>query len=70
MRAFTEHDAESARILEQRRREYARLYGVYSNLGFIWRGAADAVQDLNRLLDQHPELLAHEPRASNTEFEE
>lgn len=68
-RAFTAYDAASARLFDERPREYRRLYAVYSGLGFTWRGAADAIGDLNRLLDRHPELLAHEPRASDAEFE-
>jgi hypothetical protein len=69
MAAFTAYDAESVRPIEERRREYARLYGVYAQLGITWRAATNAVQDRNRLLDRHPELLAHERRASNAEFE-
>ena len=46
------------------------MYAVYKNLGLTHRAASDAVNDLNRLLDKHPELLAHEERASNVEFEE
>jgi hypothetical protein len=67
--AFTAYDAESVRIRDERVREYRRLYAVFSALGFTWRAAADSVGELNRLLDKHPELLGHEPRASERECE-
>lgn len=66
---FTEYDAESARILAGRKQEYRRLYCAYADLGFAQSCAADAVRVLNRLLDQHPDLLAHEERASMREWE-
>ena len=53
-RAFTDYDAETARLLAERKREYFRLYAVYEDLGLTRRAATDAVNDLNRLLDQHP----------------
>lgn len=68
-RAVKEYDAETVRVLEERRREYRRLYAVYSNIGFTWSGAMHSMRELNRLLDKNPEVLAHEPPATQRDCE-
>ena len=67
--AVEAYDAESARLLAERRAEYARLYGAYEQLGLTWRAAVDSMRELNQLLAAHPDLLAHEPPATERDCE-
>ncbi len=67
--ALDAHDAETARLLAERREGYRALYAEYRSLGALHVGGMDAVHHLNALIDRHAELLAHLDRVTDHDLE-
>jgi hypothetical protein len=62
--AVRAYDAETAKVLAERREGYRALYAAYDRHCRAAGAARDAASHLNKLIAQHPELLGHLDRSA------